>query len=96
MVPQGHTAPADGADGQEARLSAAARTHPVQAAPVRSVLLLKRLCRLARGAGTLRAPLLGSGVLGDGDQRTMTCRVRDEAGKIVLLASLVLMIQGNA
>ncbi len=34
-------------------------------------------------------------VPGDGDQRTMTCRVRDESGKIVLLASLVLMIQEN-
>jgi hypothetical protein len=34
-------------------------------------------------------------VPGDGDQRTMRCRVRDEAGKIVLLASLVLMIQEN-
>ncbi len=34
-------------------------------------------------------------VPGDADQRTMTCRVRDEAGKIVLLASLVLMIQEN-
>jgi hypothetical protein len=27
-----------------------------------------------------------------GDQRTMGCRVRDEAGKIALMASLVLMI----
>jgi hypothetical protein len=34
-------------------------------------------------------------VPGNGDQRTMTCRVRDESGKIVLLASLVLMIQEN-
>ena len=34
-------------------------------------------------------------VPGDADQRTMTCRVRDEAGKIVLLASLVLMMQEN-
>ena len=31
----------------------------------------------------------------DGNQRTMTCRVRDESGKTVLLASLVLMIQEN-
>jgi hypothetical protein len=30
-----------------------------------------------------------------GDQRTMGCRVRDEAGKIVLMASLVLMIEEN-
>jgi hypothetical protein len=28
----------------------------------------------------------------DADQRTMMCRVRDESGTIVLLASLVLMI----
>jgi hypothetical protein len=34
-------------------------------------------------------------VPGDGDQRTMTCRVRAESGKIVLLASVVLMIQEN-
>jgi hypothetical protein len=34
-------------------------------------------------------------VPGDGDQRTMACRVRDEGGKTVLLASLVLMIQEN-
>jgi hypothetical protein len=34
-------------------------------------------------------------VPGDGDQRTMTCRVRDVSGRIVLLASLVLMIQEN-
>jgi hypothetical protein len=31
----------------------------------------------------------------DGHQRTMTCRVRDESGKVVLLASLVLTIQEN-
>ena len=30
---------------------------------------------------------------GGADQRTMTCRVRDDSGTIVLLASLVLMIQ---
>jgi hypothetical protein len=34
-------------------------------------------------------------VPGDGDQRSMACRVRDEGGKTVLLASLVLMIQEN-
>ncbi len=34
-------------------------------------------------------------VPGDGDQRTMMCRVRDESGKTVLLASLVLMVQEN-
>jgi hypothetical protein len=34
-------------------------------------------------------------VPGDGNQRTMTCRVRDKSGTIVLLASLVLMIQKN-
>jgi hypothetical protein len=34
-------------------------------------------------------------VPGDGGQRTMVCWVRDEAGKVVLLASLVLMIQEN-
>jgi hypothetical protein len=34
-------------------------------------------------------------VPGNADQRTMTCRVRDESGTIVLLASLVLMIQKN-
>jgi hypothetical protein len=34
-------------------------------------------------------------VPGDGDQSTMMCRVRDESGKTVLLASLVLMVQEN-
>jgi hypothetical protein len=34
-------------------------------------------------------------VPGDRDQGTMMCRVRDESGKVVLLASLVLMIQEN-
>jgi hypothetical protein len=34
-------------------------------------------------------------VPGDGNQRTMLCRVRDESGKVVLLASLVLMMQEN-
>ena len=31
----------------------------------------------------------------DGNRRTIMCRVRDESGKVVLLASLVLMIQEN-